>query len=534
MPPRAAIELRKQEPFSGIETQEGRAFLQERVRLWAKMGFIISSSFFLAGGILSPLYGNLIPAKQLPALHLGTLVIMATVWIVCSKGERSTRLLHWLDAALVILVCTGFALQVIWSSPFLLTRDRMSHILILTTVLTARAVFVPSTSRRTFWLGLASAAPIIGMTLLVAEPAASDEGRRVAALDPIWITLWAASAIALSSLASAVIYGLRREVHEAQQAGQYTLGEKLGVGGMGVVYRATHAMLRRPTAVKILPPELAGEVNIRRFEREVQLTASLTHPNTVAIFDYGQTRDGLFYYAMELLDGIDLAVLVHQDGPQPPARVRHILRQVLGALREAHGVGLIHRDIKPANIILCRRGGYSDVVKVVDFGLVKDVEAEPGTSLTQVDAIAGTPQYLSPEAITTPKKIDARADIYAVGAVAYFLLTGTVVFEGGTVFEVCSHHLHTAPEPLTKRLGRPVPPELERLVLNCLEKDPSRRPQSAGSLREALDACQGLGHWDSTMADAWWERRGRAIMDSRGEETASHTPTPPTSPILGS
>jgi serine/threonine-protein kinase len=310
-----------------------------------------------------------------------------------------------------------------------------------------------------------------------------------------------------------VIYGLRREVRHARRLGQYTLEEKLGEGGMGVVYRARHALLRRPTAVKLLKGDRLGEASLLRFEREVQLTASLSHPNTVSIYDFGHTPEGTFYYAMEYLEGLSLEQLVSHDGAQPPGRVVHVLRQVLAALGEAHGVGLVHRDVKPANVILCERGGLSDVAKVVDFGLVKDLDAADG--LSRDGLLVGTPHYLAPEAIRS-QDADARADLYSVGAVAYFLLTGKHVFEGRTIVEICGHHLHTAPEPPSQRLGQPVPPDLERWVLSCLEKDPARRPRTADEAAEALDSC-GAEPWTREHARSWWVGKGRALSVVRGE-----------------
>jgi serine/threonine protein kinase len=241
----------------------------------------------------------------------------------------------------------------------------------------------------------------------------------------VWKVMWLVVAVAVATACSRVIYGLRREVRLARRLGQYTLEEKLGEGGMGVVYRARHALLRRPTAVKLLKGERLGEASLRRFEREVLLTASLSHPNTVSVYDFGRTPDGVFYYAMEYLEGLSLEQLVAEEGAQPPGRVVHVLRQVLGALAEAHGVGLVHRDVKPDNVILCERGGLSDVAKVVDFGLVKDLDA--ADALSHEGMLVGTPLYLAPEAIRSPDT-DPRADLYSLGAVAYFLLTGKHVF----------------------------------------------------------------------------------------------------------
>ena len=301
--------------------------------------------------------------------------------------------------------------------------------------------------------------------------------------------------------------------------GQYTLVEKLGEGGMGIVYRAEHAMLRRPSALKVLPVDKAGKKTITRFEKEVQTTALLTHPNTVTIFDFGRTRDGMFYYAMEYLDGATLADIVDVDGPQPPARVVWILSQAAAALSEAHALNLVHRDIKPTNIMLLERDGHADVAKVLDFGLVKELERIQTDSVTRAGAIAGTPQYLSPEAITAPGTVDARADIYALGAVGYFLLTGLHVFDGATVIEVCSAHLHDEPVPPSERIGSAVPEQLEALILSCLAKDPDERPQSADELRVALDSCNDVGEWTEADARAWWARCGSDIHKRRDTHT---------------
>jgi eukaryotic-like serine/threonine-protein kinase len=252
----------------------------------------------------------------------------------------------------------------------------------------------------------------------------------------------------------------------------------------------------------------------------VQMTAQLSHPNTVAIYDYGRTPAGIFYYAMEYLVGFNLDELVRTDGPQPPGRVLKILDQVCGALSEAHGRGLVHRDIKPANIILTERGGEPDVAKVVDFGLVKPLDPErslAGRSMAGV--LTGTPHYMSPESMTMPESADPRSDLYALGAVGYFLLTGKPVFEGETIVDVLGHHLHTEPVPPSTRLGTAIPADLEAVILMCLRKKPDDRPASARAMRDALRRCANVIPWTTDRATAWWQEHRTAPRPLIGSST---------------
>jgi Protein kinase domain len=323
-------------------------------------------------------------------------------------------------------------------------------------------------------------------------------------------TLLAGSTFALSAAAQ-----LRRRLSRFERLGQYVLEEKLGSGGMGTVYRARHNLLRRPTAVKVIPASLQNDGALLRFEREVRITASLSHPNTVAVYDFGRIRGGGFYYAMEYLEGLDLQRLVECHGPQSEARVVHILVQAAGALAEAHERGVIHRDVKPANLMLCTRGGIPDFVKVLDFGLVKDLCHRD--ELERRDFV-GTPLYASPEASLAPDAMDARSDLYALGAVAFFLLTGREVFRGPRVIDVLSQHVST-PVPSFSEVGtQGVSRALEALVRSCLAKTPAHRPPSATGLRRSLEGIARLRPWSDADARRWWaEHAGRSADSVRAE-----------------
>ena len=312
---------------------------------------------------------------------------------------------------------------------------------------------------------------------------------------------------------------LNRQLGRAQRLGAYTLERKISEGGMATIHLARHALLKRPTAIKILKKHVATDEFIHRFEREVQLASQLLHPNTVEIYDFGRTADGEPYYVMEYLDGVTLAELVRDAGRVPPGRVIHILRQVAAALREAHLRGLVHRDVKPENVMLCRRG-EDDVVKLLDFGLVKDLEGAETRDVTRQLSIIGTPLYMAPERLLQPGDVDVRSDIYALGAVGYFLLTGRPLFEGNDTLAISNQVLHTPAPRASARVD--VPDGLDALIANCLEKDRARRPQSAQAVVDALDRLASRQAWTQSDAAAWWNdyrRRSRKRTDAESTVT---------------
>jgi eukaryotic-like serine/threonine-protein kinase len=483
------------------DTEEGRAFFQTRLAIFGLAIFVLAGGSWVIRSITTAIDGTQALLSPSSLLHLANALLAGVLWVATRRGRVPGPVLHAFD------VGVSLGLILIWglSSTALPDPTVGGFVALLSFVVgvLARAIVVPSTARRTLVIGLVGAAIIATFAFLRTEPTSMDIG-------VVATANWSISAVAIATLASHTIFGLRREAAKARVLGQYTLEAKIGEGGMGAVWRASHALLRRPTAIKLLSPGRESETAIRRFEREVQLTARLTHPNTVAIYDYGRTRDGIFYYAMELLDGTDLERLVAQHGPQPPERVVHVLSQVCGALAEAHDLGLVHRDVKPANILLSPRNHEHEFAKVVDFGLVKTIETSSElTALSATNMITGTPLYMSPEAIQAPNAVDGRSDLYALGAVAWFLLVGRPVFEGSLV-TVCGHHLHTEPQRPSQAVGAAIPPELEEVVLACLAKRPGSRPADARALRAKLEATGLASAWTMERAAEWWRTRGQS------------------------
>jgi serine/threonine-protein kinase len=498
---------------SSFDSAEERSFLARRVALYA----LAIGGFFgmlYAGGLV---LGLVVVPDQFIAMHLSpaklmnlvVVVVGLGIWRAARRADSSAFTLIAGEALLPLLITSGGAI----AAPSVPPAFALSSFPLLLAVLALmfRAAFIPSPPLRTVWVGALACVPTVYSQFVLGSRAQNLPAAVTPTLLLVGSCLWCLALIAGTALVSREIYGLRAAVVKAKQLGQYTIERLVGEGGMGAVYVARHARLRRPTALKLLLPERTGPENIARFEREVQLTSQLSHPNTVAVYDYGRTPDGIFYYAMEYIDGLSLAELVEKFGPQPPGRVLHILMQAADALTEAHAIGLIHRDVKPANILLCERAGSADVVKLLDFGLVKDLRPSTDPGLTQTDTIAGTPLYLAPETITNPSSVDRRVDLYALGAVGYCLLTGAPPFEGKSAVEVCGHHLHTNPAPPSARLGRPLPEGVDAVLLACLAKRPEDRPGSARELQARLRECALHAPWSSDDARPFWASRRAAL-----------------------
>jgi serine/threonine protein kinase len=435
--------------------------------------------------------------------HVATAVFLLVINVLARTGPTSATRLRMLDNVATLGSGIGFSLFTIGRAPT--TSRELVLLLFMAHALILRAALVPSAPGRTLQLSALSLVPSLLQAFAV-RPLAGGPLDRPMAFATLTL-LWAATTVLASTLVSKKIYGLERTVARARKMGPYTLEEKIGEGGMGEVYKARHALLRRATAIKIIRD--ADDPDQRaRFEREVQLTSQLTHANTVHVYDFGRAEDGTFYYAMEYIEGVTLWQLVQLDGPQRPGRVVSLLLQICASLAEAHAFGLIHRDVKPDNVLVCVRGLVPDVVKVVDFGLARAIE--PGGPRDEPTTVIGTARYMAPEAVREPSRVDARSDIYSLGALAYYLLTGTELFNGAPDV-VLSQQIHAVPQRPSSRLGAELPADLERIVMRCLAKDPAQRPQSAVELASELRKTALARTWTEGDGAHWWARNGDTI-----------------------
>jgi serine/threonine-protein kinase len=498
-------------------------FVRERLALVGKTLFLVSFGFYLfllASMVLAGGAPFIAVVKGPVALgHLAASWTMGLLWRLARRARLSVRTLAALDAIGIVVAC-GFLSIMTWNEE----GQILQVLLALTVTVMIRAILVPSRPRRTLVLTALAFLPTVVVCIARHDPTALLPGftagyqKQYMTLNTI---LWSVLGTTLATIISRVTYGLRQQVAEANELGQYVLEEKIGGGGMGEVWRARHRLLIRPAAIKLIRPQVSGdpELLLRRFEREARATAALKSPHTVQLYDFGATEDGRLYYVMELLDGLDLDTLVRQYGPLPAERVVHILRQVCSSLQDAHANGLVHRDIKPANVVVSRAGTTFDFAKVLDFGLVKLDTArkteDDAVKLSTDGSTSGTPAFMAPEVVLGVADTDHRVDLYALGCVGYWLLTGKLIFEGRSVVEVMFHHAHTPPPRPSTTSELPIPAPLEDLVMECLEKDPARRPASAEAVSTRLEAVPLESAWTVERAERWWAMHRPLPADAR-------------------
>ncbi len=399
------------------------------------------------------------------------------------------------QAVVTIAVNANYARLALSGNAVVEPISLMYVVVLVTIVLTLRSTLVPSPMLASVASGTISFVIVFTFALTAKTV--------LPALAIVWSAVSAVVVVGVTALASYTIYGLDRRARAAARLGQYQLVRRLGQGSMGEVYLGTHALLNRSTAIKMLS-DASTSASRDRFQHEVRTASTLTHPNTVEIYDYGRTPAGVFYFAMEYVEGATLEQIVRATGVMSPARVVHLLLQACSSLGEAHEKGLVHRDVKPSNLMLCERGGVYDTLKVLDFGLVRELGSE---SLSEA-GLTGTPLYLAPEAIVDGDAFSAESDVYAIGATAYFLLTGRPPFYDGDLVEVLSDHLATEPAALESDDDK-----LNDLVMRCLAKDPADRPENARALVAELRGCTSFGAWNDDDARVWWTEH-KSIVES--------------------
>jgi serine/threonine-protein kinase len=484
--------------------------------VWAAMFMIGLVLNHLVAPLLDMDMHDLIPWGR-AADTVGVISIAVSLWLWRYTRRFSCDPKWALDVALWYEVLLAFGIGIVnqWD-PQRLLAGRLSWLCIL--ILTFPMI-VPNTPRKTL-IASVIAASMDPVGIFVAHLRGLDVPSYAVIL---WNYLPNYVCALIAVIPSKIMVRLGRHVQRARELGSYRLVELIGRGGMGEVWRATHRMLARPAAIKLIKPEILGApggaeagVLIERFRREAEAASGLQSPHTIRLYDFGETRAGTFYFVMELLDGLDLETLVRRFGPVPPARVIDLLRQTCHSLGEAHDRGLIHRDVKPANIYLCRLGREYDFMKVLDFGLVKYDEDQSimDTIKTNTEMTTGTPAYMAPE-MANGEPIDRRADLYALGCVAYWLLTGQLVFEADSPLRMLIQHIQASPVPPGIRSGQPIPPGLETLVMRCLAKKPGDRPASADEIVAELDRIPLDRRWTQADAREWWEANIAAPVEGR-------------------
>ncbi len=510
---------------SGVHlSEETRSLLRIRLRAVAlamscAFGAFLVRDFWLAGHYLDPF---------LWTFHVAVVAVFLTSFAALS-GRRpiALRQLRALELLLFGMTVAFFVsihyrlvqLRAAEADRVMLMATIKNSVLFVFAMIVLYGMFIPNTwPRAAAVIGVMVAATLLSpLALRLLHP---DVFRFVAPLLTFEIVseniLMLAIGAGVTIYATHIVNSLRVEVFEARQLNQYRLKGRIGAGGMGVVYLAEHQLLKRPCALKLIAPDRAGDPKaLARFEREVRTTARLSHPNTVEIYDYGRTDDGTFYYVMELLSGLSLSDLVERHGPLPPGRAIFLLRQVCGALVEAHGAGLVHRDLKPANIFAARRGNLHDFIKLLDFGLVMPAPGPSMAEPSRENHIVGSPLYMAPEQATGAAPPDARADLYGLGAVAYYVLTGRAPFTAPTAIAVMVAAAHDPVEPPS--LLRPgLPNDLERVVIRCLAKSPADRYPDADTLDRDLAACAAAAEWNFGLAADWWRSQDRLATASAG------------------
>ena len=514
--------------FTSSFDEEVRALLSSRLRTVFLIGFLVALStniFYTFGIAVKPIVDTPL-APYMKPIYWGFSVLfgLGTILVLSHKWSRRQLLVIDFTVIMLAILLSHFTAAVF--TPHIMPLFGVSLLLFI------HAAFLPVPVGLQVALGLTTAlgypAALVASYFVFPEvvefwenPAALGylvaEGgvgtfRAFVAESAFTLAILAAVSVAITW----ALYNMRRSLHAAQRLGNYLIGRELGEGGMGRVFIAEHALLCRPTAVKVLKDDTGMHHSaLARFEREVMLSATLSHPNTITIYDFGRTQQNTFYYAMEYLEGLDLQRLVEKFGPLRAERVIYVLNQVCGSLAEAHSRDIVHRDIKPSNIFLTNRGGLYDFVKVLDFGLAKELKTEGSPSLTETGIIFGTPLYISPEMAYGEGDVDARADLYSLGGVAYWMLAGRPPFAATSGIQAIIDNVRTDPEPISKVTELPIPAALEEIVMRCLAKKPEERFEGASEMQAALREIRIEEVWTQRRAREWW------MLHAPGDEAAA-------------